>query len=369
MRSFLIKISFPITALLVLYGINAWYSVSPEAAPAVTGTSPAPQSIGPLAFGPDGMLFAADNRATLIFALDVGRAVEGEVAGLQDIPALDSKIAAALGTSTSDLAITDLVVHPRSHNAFVSVRRGRGADAKPALIRVDGNGAINLVLFDGMKYSSVGLPDAPTGFMAGAARAELVTDMALVNDRLWVAGLSNEEFSSKLRSVEYPFKAVDHGASVEIFHGSHGQFETRSPVYAFVPFPIGGEPYLIAGYLCTPLVKFPIAALKPGEKIRGTTIAELGNGNRPIDMITYKKDGRDYLLMSNTDRGVMKIPSEAFASAAPITVPVKAEKAGIAYETVAQWRGVEELDLYDADHAVLLARSSGGLDLRVVPLP
>ena len=202
-----------------------------------------------------------------------------------------------------------------------------------------------------------------------AARAELVTDMALVNDRLWVSGLSNEEFSSKLRSVQYPFKELDHGASVEIFHGSHGQFETRSPVYAFVPLPINGEPYLIAGYLCTPLVKFPIASLKPGVKIRGVTIAELGNGNRPLDMVAYKKDGRDYLLMSNTSRGVMKIPSETFASAAPITTPVQNEKAGVAYQTISQWRGIEQLDLLDAEHAVLLASGSAGLDLRVAVLP
>ena len=70
---------------------------------------------------------------------------------------------------------------------------------------------------------------------------------------------------------------------------------------------MNNQPHLIAGYLCTPLVKFPIASLKPGDKVRGTTIAELGAGNRPLDMILYKKNGRDFLLMSNNSRGVMKI--------------------------------------------------------------
>ena len=51
--------------------------------------------------------------------------------------------------------------------------------------------------------------------------------MAFVDGRLFVAGLSNEEFSSKLRSVRYPFATADNGASVEIFHGNHGPFETR----------------------------------------------------------------------------------------------------------------------------------------------
>ena len=64
-----------------------------------------------------------------------------------------------------------------------------------------------------------------------------------------------------------------------------------------------------------------MADLKPGAKVMGTTIAELGNGNRPIDMVVYNKDGRDFLLMSNNSRGVMKIPTEQFGSATAITAP------------------------------------------------
>ena len=131
--------------------------------------------------------------------------------------------------------------------------------------------------------------------------------MAYQNGKLFVAGLSNEEFSSKLRVIAYPFTQADRGTSVEIYHGNHGGLETRSPVYSFVPYMIGGEPHIIGGYLCTPLVKFPVSSLAPGAKVQGTTIAELGAGNRPIDMILYKKDGKDFLLMSNTARGVMKM--------------------------------------------------------------
>ena len=46
----------------------------------------------------------------------------------------------------------------------------------------------------------------------------------------------------------------------------------------------------------------------------GTTIAELGAGNRPLDMILYKKDGQEFLLMSNNSRGVMKIPTADFGT-------------------------------------------------------
>ena len=67
---------------------------------------------------------------------------------------------------------------------------------------------------------------------------ESITDMAYVDGKLVVAGLSNEEFASKLRTVPYPFAAVEAGTSVEIYHGNHGQFETRSPVISFVPYKI-----------------------------------------------------------------------------------------------------------------------------------
>jgi hypothetical protein len=116
-------------------------------------------------------------------------------------------------------------------------------------------------------------------------------------------------------------------------------------------------------------VKFPIASLKPGDKVRGTTIAELGAGNRPLDMILYKKNGRDFLLMSNNSRGVMKIATDGFASASPITSPVSAETAGVPYETIASMRGVEQLDLLDAQNSIVIARAGSALNLQVVPLP
>ena len=116
-------------------------------------------------------------------------------------------------------------------------------------------------------------------------------------------------------------------------------------------------------------MKFPIASLKPGDKVRGTTIAELGAGNRPLDMILYKKDGKDFLLMSNNSRGVMKIATDGFATAAPITAPVSAETAGVPYETIASMTGVEQLDLLDAQNSIVIARAGAALNLQIVPLP
>jgi hypothetical protein len=326
--------------------------------------------MGPLAFGPDGTLFAADNQGAAIFALDLG-SQGGGVQGTKALDALDQKLAALLGTAPTEISITDLAVHPRTQNSFVSVMRGRGADAAPALFRVDGAGAIELVSMPSLRFQKVELPNAPAANPGARQnpRANSVTDLAFADGRLWVAGLSNEEFSSKLRAVAYPFDSIDSGTSVEIYHGNHRALETRSPVNTFVPYMVNGQPHLVAGYTCTPLVKFPIASLKPGEKVRGVTVAEFGAGNRPLDMIVYQKDGQDFLLMSNSSRGVMKIAASQIAGAAPITTPVETPTGGIPFQTIASMQGVEQLDRLNAQSSVVLARAAGALNLQVLPLP
>jgi hypothetical protein len=329
------------------------------------------QSIGPLAFGPDGVLFAADRQAATIFAIEVGAKATGGAPGAKDVAGIDTQIASMLGTDAKEVQITDLAVHPSTRNAFISVMRGTGADAKPALLRVDGAGKIEVVALDGLKMTKATLPNAPAA-AAGQRnpRMESITDMAFVDGKLVVSGLSNEEFASKLRTVPYPFASVDAGTSVEIYHGNHGQFETRSPVISFVPYKLNNTDHLIAGYTCTPLVKFPVSSLAPGAKVMGTTIAELGNRNRPTDMVVYKKDGKDYLLIANTSRGVMKVATDGFATAPGITARVATETGGVGFEPVASLKGVEQLDLLDAQRAIVLARAEGGaLSLQAVPLP
>ena len=329
------------------------------------------QSIGPLAFGPDGVLFAADRQAATIFAIELGTKATGGAPGAKDVAGIDTHIASMLGTDAKEVQITDLAVHPRTRNAFISVMRGTGADAKPALLRVDGAGKIEVVALDGLKMTKATLPNAPAA-AAGQRnpRMESITDMAFIDGKLVVSGLSNEEFASKLRTVPYPFASVDAGTSVEIYHGNHGQFETRSPVISFVPYRLNNTDHLIAGYTCTPLVKFPVSSLAPGAKVMGTTIAELGNRNRPTDMVVYKKDGKDYLLIANTSRGVMKVATDGFATAPGITARVATETGGVGFEPVASLKGVEQLDLLDAQRAIVLARAEGGaLSLQAVPLP
>ena len=123
------------------------------------GVGPSFSSIGALNFGPGGVLFAADNQAATIFAIDLGALASGTTPGTKDVPALDQKIAAMVGTTPASVAITDLAVHPTSKNSFVSIRRGEGASAQPALLRIDGAGKIDLLSLASAKFTSVTLPN------------------------------------------------------------------------------------------------------------------------------------------------------------------------------------------------------------------
>jgi hypothetical protein len=347
---------------------------NPVAAGAEQGSAAAGlQSIGPLAFGPDGVLFAADRQGAAIYAIDLGQQAGGGQPGAKDVAGIDQQIAGMLGTDAKEVQITDLAVHPKTRNAYISVMRGTGADAKPALLRVDGAGKISVVTLDGLKLTKAVLPNAPNAAAPGQQRnprMESITDMAFVDGKLVVAGLSSEEFASKLRTIAYPFASVEAGTSVEIYHGNHGAYETRSPVISFVPYKLGNTPHLIAGYTCTPLVKFPVSSLAPGAKVMGTTIAELGNRNRPTDMIVYSKGGKDYLLIANTSRGVMKVATDGFATAPGITARVASETGGVGFEPVTSLKGVEQLDRLDDQRALVLARAEGGaLSLQAVALP
>src|SRR5262249_36287382 len=266
----------------------------------MTEGKPTFKSMGPLAFGPDGILFVADTKAAAIVAVATGDTKPAAGAPQLKVEGINQKIAGVLGTTADQILISDLAVNPISHSPYLAVSRGRGPDAMPALVRVKADATPEVVTFDKVKFSRAELPDAPVEGVVGQGnrqsnpRQESITDVAFFEDRVLIAGLSNEEFSSTFRAIPFPFKTVANGTSVEIYHGSHGRFETRSPVRTFVPFKVGNEPGLLAAYTCTPLVQIPLSALKPGAKVKGKTVAELGNRNRPLDMIVYQKDGKDY---------------------------------------------------------------------------
>jgi hypothetical protein len=329
----------------------------------VSGKAPL-KSAGPLAFGPDAVLFVGDSAGAQVVAIDTNdRAASGAAAAFE-IKGINQKIAAMLGTTADQILVNDAVVNPISKKIYLSVSRGRGPDAMPVILRVDAEGNISELPLTNAKFSTVAIADAPS---EAKTRMQTITEVRYVDGKVLVAGLSNEEFSSNMRSIPFPFAQAAKGASIEIYHGSHGQFETNSPVRTFVPVTIKNQQYILAAYTCTPLVKIPVSELKAGAKVKGTTIAELGAGNRPLDMITYKKDGHDYILMANSARGVMKVDAAHLETYSAITMPT--DITGVPYKNVENWKGVVQLDKMDDKIAMVLQDSGGSLDLRGIAFP
>ena len=186
--------------------------------------------------------------------------------------------------------------------------------------------------------------------------------------KLAVAGLSNEEFASTLRVIDFPFGGEEASSSVEIYHGAHGKLETHSPIRTLIPLELAGEPNIVASYTCTPLVTIPVKQIQPKAHIKGRTVAELGNRNRPLDMIEYEKDGKQFILMANSSRGIMKIPTEGMANAEAISERIQG-KAGVEYTTIEDWEGVTQLAKLNADKAVVIQTDDSGQHLAALSLP
>ncbi len=349
------------TKLLAVAAVLAGVTVG-RADEGLTKGTPDLKSATTLAFGAKGILFVGDSQGGTIFAIDTGDTKSASEKPV-NVERIDAKVGAALGVTEKEVKINDAKVNPASGNVYLAVTRGTGA-GQPAIIEVSRDGEIKPLSLKDVMYSQVSLPNA-----SEKQRAMSITSMAFLDGKLFVAGLSNEEFASTLRVIPYPFKDTDKGTSIEIYHGAHGKIETQAPIRTFTPYKIGKEENIIASYTCTPLVKIPVSELKSGTKVKGTTIAELGNQNQPLAMISYTKDGKDYLLSANSRHGLIKIPTADFATTAPISTRIS-DTAGVKYEKIAEFKtDVMKLDKLDDTRAVLLLKVPGGLDLKTIALP
>jgi len=344
-----------------------------NAAAALTSGKADLKSAGALAFGPDGVLFVGDSIGGTVVALDTSDRMARRTARI-DVQGIDQKIAALVGVTPDQIMINDIAVNPISKNVYVSASRGRGPDALPLVVRVEPSGAVTPLTLDNIGHATVSLADAPVSDPAAARnpRSTTITDMGFVNGNLLVAGMSNEEWSSALRSIPYPFSTAAKGTQLQIWHASHGRYETQSPVRTFVPYTMGGQQYVLAAYTCTPLVKIPMTDLKPGAQVKGVTIADLGVGNQPLDMVPYVKDGHEFILIANSSYGVVKLHADTLGTDKPIDSPTVVDVAGAPYDKITTVTNVQHLAQIDDASALVLnsaARGAGPVNLQTIALP
>jgi hypothetical protein len=345
------------------------------------------RAAGPITFGPDGVLFVADSAAATIHAIDVGES--GAAAGAEpfDLEHVDERVASYLGAAVGDVAIQDLAVHPVTHDVYLSVQRGHGADAIALLVRIDHlDGSVRDVDLTDVPTASVALDDAPDAaddrtdvtlptdgsgeeltfgdrtirILKRPIRLATVTDLACVGDALFVAGLSNEEFASKLRRIPLPFGSDVAANNLEIFHVSHGQWETAAPIRTFVPYEGGRS--VLASYTCTPVVHFSLADAEPGSKVVGRTVAELGAMNQPLDMVSFSVDGEEHVLVANSSHGLIKIATRDIDVQPALTEPK--EPIGVPRE-VEDLQGIVKLENLNGSYVLALqVDDAGGKHLR-----
>jgi hypothetical protein len=350
----------------------------------LTKGKPEIRSMSALAFGPDGVLFVGDGKGGAVFAVDLQDREVREVKEPKEVADIEAKLAALLGATPADVMVHDLAVNPLSKRPYLAVSRGRAAwntqwqlpnhvaDAS-VLVRLEADGQPSVVDLSSVRFARVALPNPidpakTVEWRGGSQRADAITDMAFADGSLYVAGLSNEEFAATMWRVAYPFAGAMTATTIENYHGAHGKYETESPVRTFVPYALKGKTHLLAAYLCTPLVTFPTEGLKDRQHVRGRTVAEFGSGNYPLDMVVYKKNGKDKLLIANSNLPFMIVdPSDVESYEGTIDKKVESYTGGVRYEP-RSGTGVQQLDNLGDTHVVVLRRLAGGrLDL--VPLP
>lgn len=281
------------------------------------------ESISRLAAGPGNILFVADWKAAKVHAIELEPAPYKRAGAAFNVLDLEALLSRQVGGAR--VYVEDMVVRPKTAQVYVAA--SYGAQKTPALFVVTSDGHARRVDLRAARSTSVTLRDAPTTnakfWKQTPERSFTVTDMKWRDGELFVAGLSNQDFASTLRRVRYPFDAKQSITSVEIFHGGHNLMETRAPIRAMSFANLGGKPYLVAAYTCTPLVIIPLDALKDGAHVRGKTIAELGYGNTPADMIPYSTTvggkTESFLMLVNFNRvsDVIPLPELEAARARP----------------------------------------------------
>ena len=369
-----------------VYWILALLPVSAAAAPPAMEAGPVRvKSLSKLTFSPDAILFVADSIGARIWAVDLDdRKPAGELKQFE-INDLEGKLAGMMGADARDVLIHGMAVNPISKNAYLTVSRGRrnftqqwqlpNDIANPSvLIRVTPAGKMEEVSLESVKRSYVDIANpinenVMAEYKTTRARVDAVSDMAFTEGKLIVAGLSNEEFSSTIRVYPYPFEGSASATSIEMYHGSHGRFETDAPVRTFLPVKINGQSFILASYLCTPLVLFPLDRMKDKQHLKGRTVAELGDGNYPLDMVEFRNHDKDQIMIANSARGIVLLDkAELSKTKESITSPIEGT-GGMPFQLLRN-RGILQLENFGERDLLVLSRNplSGDVSLWTMPI-
>lgn len=337
-----------------------------------------PQSANVIKFGNINTLFVGDSKSATLYAytIEAGENASSQMA--YNLKAIDAKFSTYLKTAPGNFIIRDMAIHPVSKEIFVALDVKNKTGYRPVIVIVNQKGEIRTLNLQTTRHTEFKINDAPVTdykyWDETPMRSFTFTDIDFHKGKVYVSGMSNAEFSSVLRVIDFPFeKAKVSTTSVEIFHAVHNQNETRAPIQTLDIISINNEDYIIAAYTCTPLVLIPLKDLKDGAHVVGKTIAEMGYGNTPIDIIHFKsqdfqKQPYEALILTNRNRSAQFVNISDIAKSASVKGLDKfegfVEKLGTPSYTI-PLTGILRLDDQDDYHIVALQRNvdNGQLDL------
>lgn len=339
-------------------------------------------SISVMAFGPENVLFIGDSRDSKIVAIELGEATPNTESESYNIFDLEGKISDYFQIEQSEIRVMDLKVHPQTKVAYLAVHVGFSQEKTSHILTIDVMGNLDEIDYSAFSSSSIDLVDPANEDIVfwgkTPARTLTITDIDYHKGNIYLAGLSNEEFSSALRKIPYPFNGEYETSSIEMYHTTHNQMETRAPIRTQAIMELNGVDSIIAGYTCTPMVTIPIDSLTDGALVSGKTIAEIGYGNSPIDILPFQAfafsgEGsepviEELVLVTNSHRGaaLFKVSDiEEFNQGEGLTTPSGFNPAGVEYLPV-PLVGLLHVDDQDEQFILGIQRDveSGDIDLK-----
>lgn len=336
------------------------------------------RTLSAIAFGPDGLLLAADSATATITAFHTeDRGPFTRLAA--PVTDLAGKIAAGLGTTAENITLADMAVNPTSGRIYLAVQRR--PDNASLILTVTAEGVITPFDTASAPHAAITLPGGQ------GSKVTRITDVAFDADRIFATGSSNEEFASRIFTLPVPLRHHCTAAvfSAETYHVAHRKWETKAPIQSFIPYHAKDGRYVVGAFACTPVARFRVDDLESGAQVKGVSMVELGSGNRPLDLFDYTDaSGKEWLIV-HTQRFKDNLfgPSKYWGARVSMDYinaiedinekaiwrDVKEKQGPEGIEIVDALFGAIQVDKYGAREMALIRDTGTSLSLEIASLP
>jgi hypothetical protein len=248
--------------------------------------NPKLKSIEAIRFGPNGLLLIGGGSD--VVSVETGDTKE-TTWSKTEIANIDQALAGKLGLTTKDIEIRRISVNPASHKIYVAVRSLKSNQF--AILTIDGSGKVDEFSLENVKYNKYPLE-------VGKQAVTKITDVVWAGGKIVAATQAGDTFGSRVFTITPGAKDPFASFSTETYHVGHGKWETKAPIMVLMPYEDGSKTNVVGSFTCTPIVKYSLDDTNPDVKVKGVSVVELGQGNQPLGMFPYEKDGKKYILVN-----------------------------------------------------------------------